>query len=824
MSFDTIYNALDVDKSIAKDRDYFIIACSRGQGSFRPGTGKGRGENAAITMDRKSDILFGNSKDTDHFLNPYRYDKAIPKPVFACSDAHKLDDIGIKYTWVKADTTFMGLQQAVYHPSERVYIGAIPPKLDKVNQNKSAYIKSIFIRTDNKSVKHIWFDCEIFLNPGLIAIIGNKGSGKSALSDIIGHLCQCKTINDYASFLNCNRFRKSPEKLANEYNGSLKWTDDKSQSQTLAEVNYDTTIEGAQYLPQKYIEKVCNDLNDEFQQEIDNVIFSYIDVTEKDGAKNLKELISRKSKVFESKILEIKEELREINRSIVECESRLIPSYKKTIDEDLKKRKSDLERHLTNKPKEVIKPKETEDVEYTKKLEGVNSNILKLQKSIDTNRALLKDINEKMQKAKDLKEKAINIIDSIDKFNMFLDFVIKDLALEKETFNIKCFFSTETITSIIDPLEKKKQDLLVLLRSVDQDIEKKSLCSQKKEFEKKRTDLISTADIKEKEYQKYLQDLEKWELLKKNILGDDKTLNTISYLESEIKNVAEIYPSEYEELKASRIKKIKEIYNQKRKKADVYVELYKPIETTIEKILGKSKENIRFEINFLFKDKNIITKIMDSTNLRISGKFQGKEKASNTLTALIKQTDCNDVVSVEKFFNEILSDIYDDLENSSKKISNKEDYYNLLSSLDYIDIEYNLRMGATTLEELSPGEKGMLLLVFYLALNKGESPLIIDQPEDNLDNQSIFRTLVPVICEAKKRRQVIIVTHNPNIAIACDAEQIIYSHMDKINNKITCESGSIENPKMLEHIMDVLEGTVPAFDLRTLKYLLRNRV
>ena len=59
-------------------------------------------------------------------------------------------------------------------------------------------------------------------------------------------------------------------------------------------------------------------------------------------------------------------------------------------------------------------------------------------------------------------------------------------------------------------------------------------------------------------------------------------------------------------------------------------------------------------------------------------------------------------------------------------------------------------------------------------------PIIIDQPEDNLDNQSVYNKLVPCICAAKQKRQVIIVTNNPNIAVACDAEQIVCCRMDKI--------------------------------------------
>ena len=94
---------------------------------------------------------------------------------------------------------------------------------------------------------------------------------------------------------------------------------------------------------------------------------------------------------------------------------------------------------------------------------------------------------------------------------------------------------------------------------------------------------------------------------------------------------------------------------------------------------------------------------------------------------------------------------------------------------------YELKLGEKHLTELSPGEKGAMLIVFYLMLDKNNIPLIIDQPEENLDNESIYKILVHFIRDTKKRRQVILVTHNPNLAIVGDAEQIIYVNIDKKN-------------------------------------------
>jgi predicted ATPase len=96
---------------------------------------------------------------------------------------------------------------------------------------------------------------------------------------------------------------------------------------------------------------------------------------------------------------------------------------------------------------------------------------------------------------------------------------------------------------------------------------------------------------------------------------------------------------------------------------------------------------------------------------------------------------------------------------------------------------------------------------------------VIDQPEDNLDNKSVSRILVPFIKQAKQRRQIIIVTHNPNLAVVADAEQIICVSIDKTNNNsFSSSAGGIETPDINQCIIDILEGTRPAFDKRRLKY------
>ena len=97
------------------------------------------------------------------------------------------------------------------------------------------------------------------------------------------------------------------------------------------------------------------------------------------------------------------------------------------------------------------------------------------------------------------------------------------------------------------------------------------------------------------------------------------------------------------------------------------------------------------------------------------------------------------------------------------------------------------------------------------------SPLIIDQPEDNLDSEFIFYSLVPVLRAAKERRQIIIVTHNPNIAVLGDAEKIIAFKSTSDKSSVVA-NGSIDDPKTRTAVCQILEGAEEAFKRRALMY------
>jgi len=89
-------------------------------------------------------------------------------------------------------------------------------------------------------------------------------------------------------------------------------------------------------------------------------------------------------------------------------------------------------------------------------------------------------------------------------------------------------------------------------------------------------------------------------------------------------------------------------------------------------------------------------------------------------------------------------------------------------------------------------------------------PLLIDQPEDNLDGQFIYAQLVPAIRRAKERRQIVVVTHNPNIAVLGDAELIIVLGANN-EQAIVTSRGSIDDASTKEIACGILEGARDAF-------------
>jgi ABC-type Mn2+/Zn2+ transport system ATPase subunit len=147
-------------------------------------------------------------------------------------------------------------------------------------------------------------------------------------------------------------------------------------------------------------------------------------------------------------------------------------------------------------------------------------------------------------------------------------------------------------------------------------------------------------------------------------------------------------------------------------------------------------------------------------------------------------------------------------------------------STDHIQMRYSITYDDVAIEHLSPGTRGIVLLLLYLVIDKHDyRPLIIDQPEENLDPKSVFDELVPHFREARTRRQVIIVTHNANLVVNTDADQVIVASSERKEGmglpQLSYVSGSLEDPTIRDSVCAILEGGEKAFRDRERRYRLR---
>ena len=120
-----------------------------------------------------------------------------------------------------------------------------------------------------------------------------------------------------------------------------------------------------------------------------------------------------------------------------------------------------------------------------------------------------------------------------------------------------------------------------------------------------------------------------------------------------------------------------------------------------------------------------------------------------------------------------------------------------------------------TIETGSVGEKSTAIL--SLLLSAGDQPIIIDQPEDDLDNQYVYNVVVDLLRRRKFSRQDIIATHNANIPVNGDAELIVALGADNRLGKVL-DFGSIDEPDIKNQVSLIMEGSAEAFRLRRERY------
>ncbi|HWN57175.1 MAG TPA: hypothetical protein VNO74_03695 [Methylomirabilota bacterium] len=803
----------------------------------------GQGHLARKLLIQKSHMLFSSNGGTRDFglgkkhPTPPDFVKEFKslKPCIHGSDAHAYDNLfepaQRRRLWIKANPTFQGLRQLLHEPETRVYIGDEPPFLSRVRDNKTKYMSTIeFERTAQAKPTEIWFSDEVPLNHGLVAIIGNKGSGKSALADILALVGDTRNSRHF-SFLTDQRFLAPKTMLGDMFRATVTWHSNLEVSRLLSATVDETSPELIKYIPQNYLETICSELKEsretQFDRELMEVIFSHVDDPARLGIDTLPALIAYLTNEKEDSIAQLSTDLANVNSIIVALEDQLTEEHKKALEAQLAQKRAELKAHEDAKPIVVTEPTgdpltlaATEQIR--KELEELVVQAQQLDKDIGDAQAELRTTARQIAAADRLLTRLDNLEKQIVTFHA--DSMGDASALNIDTKKIVSF--TVDRQPIVDVKANANTRSQAATASIAPSVSG-SLTTLRTEVSTKTAATRAKLDEPNRLYQEYLHALANWQKRYNEIQGSLGVATSVKGLEAKLAALSGI-PSQLAKQKTERSSIVSEIFKTKLRLLEDYRRLYAPVQKFIdEHEVSRAQAALQFSASIAVD--GLVDGLLEMIHQGRKGSFQGEPEGRERFGELLKRQDLSTEPGVMNFLIELQDHLEHDkgaVGNASVKLRDQlrqgkepEDLYNYVYGLGYLKPRFELVWQNKPLDQLSPGERGTLLLVFYLLIDSRDVPLIIDQPEENLDNQTIATMLVPAIKYAKAHRQIIMVTHNPNLAVVCDAEQVIHSSLGKAaGNRVIYKTGGIEDPQIVQLIVDVLEGTKPAFDLRDAKY------
>lgn len=721
-----------------------------------------RFSDEAIVFDIQERVIFARAEDTK------------PRLAISVSNAHSFAGYGDfppgQNAWIKADPSFRGLKQAVLEPAKRAFIGEKPPKLWEVEANKTYYIDSLEVgKTADKAELGQWLDgCDLPLNPDLVAIIGNKGSGKSALADVIALLGNSRQSKHF-SFLKKERFLGRSGEPARHFRGTLTWRDDSTESRALNEFPPEEKAELVRYIPQGYFEELCNEYisgkSNAFEKELSAVIFSHTSETLRLGALDFDQLTEQQEQSLRNQLGEYRKELSSINASIVRIEEQLQPTVLEKLSELLLLKIKQLEEHEKLKPPAVAEPAKTLDLEQqqaaaslkaaNQALEAIkqrrqeiaakNARLAKQQKAIADIRERLRLLQRAFEQARQ------GVGDSLEELGL----TWADLA------------HLEIRMGALD--EKTTQ---ILAKQNESEIESGKLDAEQEALATRQQSLAARLDEPQRQFAAYCRRLADWDKKRAELNGSPTEPDTRMGLQTRIAQLKDL-PAALKELEKQRLNLSGEIFAALNAQRQAREKLFEPVQELIQKnSLIREDYRLQFQAT-LTASADAIGDQLFGLIKQTWGDFRGQDEALSTIRKLFDRHDLNARDGALSFVMELQEKIAEAARASGasvgifslvKKGQTASSVYDLLFGLNFLQPRYSLLFQDARIEQLSPGQRGALLLIFYLLVDKGRTPIILDQPEENLDNETVFRLLVPVLSEGKKRRQIIMVTHNPNLA------------------------------------------------------------
>ena len=687
----------------------------------------------------------GNTK----FIKSFQKELSnVPRLVVSGSDAHCF--VGVKgdndrrgygdfpsgkATWIKADPSFRGLLQAIMEPAKRSFIGERPQKQVEIAENKTFFIDRVaIIKAPGATSVGSWLGgTSLPLNPDHVAIIGNKGSGKSALADVIALLGNSRQKAHF-SFLKKDRFRGKSGDPAKNFVATLTWLDASKEERNLNDDPPEDKVELVRYIPQGHFEELCNahisGRSNAFESELRAVIFSHAGDSIRLGALDFDQLIEQQESGFRHQLNEFRKDLRRLNQEITGYEDQLQPEVRSTLHELLVQKGRQIEEHNKIRPEPMTKPAaelSSEQQEAATALEGISVRLKALEEAATTNATSDSTLAGKLKAIQNVRER-LRLLDR--SYKQFLDDTSKDLvtlglnASDLATLTLNQQPLDQLATTI--PAEQAK--LKLAAEGVGSD--KAKLLTDQTAFKAK----LNAPQLL---YQQNLKAIEGWESKLTELTGTPEAPETLKGLQARIAQLDSLPDLliSHREQRAKLAGEIFDILDAQRKARE---ELFKPVQDLIQ-----SNSLIRDEYKLQFQatlggSADVVAASLFTLIKQNSGEFRGEDESYGAIRKLAEQYDFNKRTDVLGFVTQLHEKIVVAASGGKgavgigavlRKDKMASDVYDLLFGLSFLEPRYSLLFQDAQIEQLSPGQRGALLLIFYLLVDKGRNPIILRSEE-----------------------------------------------------------------------------------------------
>lgn len=743
------------------------------------------------------------------------------KPCLHGSDAHKLNDVaspfGDRFSWIKGGLEFDSLRQACIDPEGRVYVGEQPPRSAMPSQVIS------HVRIDDAN----WATTpDIPLNPGLVAIIGARGSGKTALADVIAAGCDAITPASWDADENISpSFLARARKLIGDATATLTWGGGATVKRSLdgSDANGPESFPRARYLSQQFVEELCSakGVSDGLVDEIERVIFESHSQDDREWALDFAELRDQQTSRFR--------QAREREaKAISDISDRIATEFEKetlvaSLATQVGQKKKLIADYTADRANLVVKGTEAQVARHTQLSEAAQKLRNRIQAFGNQRRTFvaLQDEVRSMRAtgAPELLRQAQarhgNSGLNDQQWDEFLLIYKGDVDKSLAAYIARADGEVRKLNGVPPP----PGDSNFALIPDNADVSTLPLAPIAAEMT--RLETLFSAD-------KIVRD--QYAALTGRIAQENSALQTLEIRLTDAQGAA----ARRKDLQTERDDTYGRVFEAIINEQNALAGLYSPLMARLAASSGTLKK-LSFSVRRIadvhtwgsFAEEELLDR-------RKTGPFYGRGSLITAATEALKpawekgsaaEVRAAMTAFMTKYLRDLLSHApYAPTQQAEFRAWSKQ-FAHWLFGTDHITVRYEISYDGDDIRKLSPGTRGIVLLLYLALDNSDDRPLIIDQPEESLDPKSVFDELVALFIAAKAKRQVIMVTHNANLVINTDADQILVAeagpHPSGSLPPISYVSGGLENAAIRKAVCDILEGGEVAFQERARRLRVR---